>query len=52
MKANVTIKVESGKTHYTMLFPAIAYENNWKAYRSFTIGLQFLNRYVEMIFTF
>ena len=52
MKANVTIKVDSGKTCYYTLFPAIAWENNWKAYRSFTIGLQFLNRYVEMIFTF
>lgn len=52
MKANVTIKVESGKTEYHMILPAIAYENNWKAYRSFTIGVQFLNRYAEMIFTF
>lgn len=51
MKANVKIKVESDKTCYYMLFPAIAWENNWKAYRSFTIGLQFLNRYVEMVFT-
>ena len=51
MKANVTIKVDSGKTEYCMLFPAVAYENN-KAYHSYTIGVQFLKRYVEMIFTF
>ena len=52
MKANVKIKVDSGKAEYYMLFPAIAWENNWKAYRSFTIGFQFLNRYAEFIFTF
>lgn len=52
MKANVKIKVESGKAVYSMLLPAIACENNWKAYRSFTILLQFLDRYAEFIFTF
>ena len=52
MKANVTIRVESGKTEYHMILPAIAWENNWQAYRSFTIGFQMLNRYAEFIFTF
>lgn len=49
MKANVTIKVESGKTCFYMLLPAIAYE---KTNRSYAIGLQMLNRYTEFKFTF
>lgn len=49
MKANITIKVESGKTCFYMLLPAIAYE---KTNRSYAIGLQMLNRYTEFKFTF
>lgn len=49
MKANVTIKVESGKTGFYMLLPAIAYE---KTNRSYAIALQILNRYTEFKFTF
>lgn len=49
MKANVTIKVDSGKTEYYMLLPTIAYE---KTCRSFAIGLLILNRYTEFKFTF
>lgn len=52
MKANVKIKVDSGKGDYYLITPAIGCVNNWKAYRSFTIGFQFLNRYAEIIFTF
>lgn len=52
MKKQIKIKVESGKAVYYMLFPTIACENNWKAYRSFTILVQALNRYAEFIFTF
>ena len=49
MKANVTIKVDSGKTCFYMLLPTIAYE---KTNRSFAIGLLILNRYTEFKFTF
>lgn len=51
MKKQIKITIENGKADYCMLFPAVAYENNWKAYRSFTIGFQFLKRYAEIIFT-
>lgn len=51
MKKQISIKIESDKASYCMLFPTVAYENNWKAYRSFTIGFQFLKRYAEIIFT-
>ena len=47
----IKITLKGGKADYIALLPVIAYENN-KAYRSFTIGVQFLNRYAEIIFTF
>ena len=50
MKKQIKITLENGKADYIAILPVIAYENN-KAYRSFTIGVQFLNRYAEIIFT-
>ena len=51
MKKQIKITLENGKADYTALLPVIAYENN-RLYRSFTIGVQFLKRYAEIIFTF
>lgn len=51
MKKQIQITLENGKADYVALLPVIAYENN-KAYRSFTIGVQFLKKYAEIIFTF
>lgn len=51
MKKEIKITLEKGKADYIALLPVIAYENN-KAYRSFTIGVQFLKKYAEIIFTF
>ena len=49
MKANITLKAESGKTGFYMLLPTIAYE---KTNRSYAIAFQMLNRYAEFKFTF
>lgn len=51
MKKQIKITIENGKADYVALLPVIAYENN-KAYRSLTIGVQFLKKYAEIIFTF
>lgn len=51
MKKQIKITLEGGKADYTAILPVIAYENN-KAYHSFTIGVQFLKKYAEIIFTF
>ena len=49
MKANITLKVDSGKTGFYMLLPTIACE---KTNRSYAIAFQMLNRYAEFKFTF
>ena len=51
MKKEIKITLEKGKSDYIALLPVIAFENN-RLYRSLTIGVQFLKKYAEMIFTF
>lgn len=52
MKKQIKIRIENGKADYVALLPVIGVVNNWTAYRSFGVGVQFLNRYAEFIFTF